>query len=77
MAAIIRSPDGSIRNAVQLTVNQVARERVVCPLCNKKVFAMWPEGWDAHAAHRCEGVSGATPVARKQDFKKRLRHLFR
>jgi hypothetical protein len=42
-----------------------------------KVFERWPEGWDAHAAHRCEGVDLGTPEERKAEFRRVLGHLFR
>ncbi len=42
-----------------------------------KVFEKWPEGWDAHAAHRCEGVNPGTPEERKAEFRRVLAHLFR
>jgi len=77
MVRVVRGPDGSIRNAMALTVTDVVHQRVVCPLCSDKVFEMWPEGWDAHAAHRCRGVSGATENERKADFKRQAAHLFR
>jgi len=77
MAKAVRGPDGSIRNALALTADDVARQRVVCPLCCDMVFAMWPEGWDAHAAHICGGVPGTTKQERKADFKRLAAHLFR
>jgi hypothetical protein len=77
MARVVRGPDGSIRNAMALTASDIVHERVVCPLCSDMVFEMWPEGWDAHAEHRCRGVSGATVEERKADFKRLTLHLFR
>jgi hypothetical protein len=74
---VCRGPDGSIRNAMELTVGDVVHQRVVCPFCSDRVFEMWPFGWDAHAAHRCRGVSGATSEERKADFKRQAAHLFR
>jgi hypothetical protein len=76
-AAIKRSSDRTIRNVLRLTAGKVVGKRVVCPLCEDKVFAKWPVGWDAHAAHKCKGVSGATQNKRKTEFKRRVRHLFR
>jgi hypothetical protein len=72
-----RGSDGTILNAAVLSAAQVAHERVLCPACMLKVFERWPEGWDAHAAHRCEGVDLAGPEARKTEFKRVLGHLFR
>jgi hypothetical protein len=43
----------------------------------EKEFERWPEGWDAHAAHRCKGVDGDPPQVRKEEFKRVLKHLFR
>jgi hypothetical protein len=72
-----RSPDGVILNALELTPDDLAHQRVLCPACTEKTFAMWPEGWDAHAAHRCAGVQGETQAARKAWFKRQYGHLFR
>jgi hypothetical protein len=38
---------------------------------------LWPEGWDSHAAHRCEGIEAEGAEARKQEFKTRFAGLFR
>jgi hypothetical protein len=72
-----RGSDGTILNAAVLSAAEVAHERVLCPACMSKVFERWPEGWDAHAAHRCEGVSLGTPEERKAEFRRVLGHLFR
>jgi hypothetical protein len=71
------SSGGTILNAAVLTANDVAHKRVLCPACMEKEFEMWPEGWDAHAAHRCKGLEAGTPVMRKAEFKRALGHLFR
>ena len=63
-------------NAAVLTVGQVAHRRVLCPACMEKEFERWPEGWDAHAAHRCKGLESETPQSRKAEFKLALGHLF-
>jgi len=47
---------------------------VMCPACGLKNFKSWPSGWDAHAAHKCPGVQGATPAERKNDFRNRFLH---
>jgi len=47
---------------------------VMCPACGLKNFKSWPSGWDAHVAHRCPGVQGATPAERKNDFRIRFLH---
>ena len=60
-----------------LTANDVAQRRVLCPACRSKVFSVWPYGWDAHAAHRCDGLSESDPVVRKREFKERFAELFR
>ena len=60
-----------------LAADDVAQRRVLCPACWSKVFAVWPYGWNAHAAHRCAGLSEVDPVARKKEFKTRFRKLFR
>jgi hypothetical protein len=71
------SSDGTILNAAVLTAADVAHKRVLCPVCMEKVFAMWPEGWDAHAAHRCGGVEPGLPEVRKAAYRRALGHLFR
>jgi hypothetical protein len=72
-----RGSDGTILNAAVLGASEVAHERVLCPACMLKVFERWPEGWDAHAAHRCEGVNLGIPEERKAEFRRVLAHLFR
>ena len=73
----IRGSDGTILNAAVLTAELVAHERVMCPACAEKVFTMWPEGWDAHAAHRCAGLDKGSPEVRKGEYRTVLGHLFR
>lgn len=68
---------GVIVNAEELSVGQVVGKRVRCPGCRMLAFRSWPEGWDAHAATRCRGLSGTDPEARKTEFKRRYGHLFR
>ena len=68
---------GAIINAEELTAPQVIGRRVLCPGCRALVFRSWPEGWDGHAAHRCRGLAGADPKARKLEFKRRFQTLFR
>jgi len=72
-----RTSDGVIINANELSVDEVVGDRVLCPACHDKVFQVWPEGWDAHAAHRCSGVSGSTDKERKVNFKRQWSRLFR
>ena len=69
--------DGVIINAEELAVGQVVGKRVRCPACRMLVFRSWPEGWDAHAAMRCRGISGSGQEARKAEFKRRFGQLFR
>ena len=73
----IRAEDDAIQNAAVLTADAVVHQRVRCPACMAKVFEMWPEGWDAHAAGPCAGLSDGTTEQRKSEFKWVLRHLFR
>lgn len=54
-----------------------AEHRRMCPACGEKEFRRWPLGWDAHAAHKCTGLSEETPDARKTEFRTRFQHLFR
>jgi hypothetical protein len=77
LAGVRRGEGGEILNAVDLTAEDVVGERVLCPGCRQTVFASWPEGWDAHAAHRCGGAEGTTRAARKAAFKRRFAYLFR
>lgn len=53
-----------------------AEHRRMCPACGEKEFKRWPFGWDAHAAHKCTGLSEGTPDARKAGFRTRFQHLF-
>jgi uncharacterized protein (DUF433 family) len=68
---------GVILNAEELTAGFVTGKQVRCPACRSLIFRSWPEGWDAHAATRCRGISGKEPGARKSEFKRRFGHLFR
>ncbi len=68
--------DAEIINAAMLKAEDVATKRVRCPACGEKVFAMWPEGWDAHAAHKCSGLTSTAKEDRKREFKSALGHLF-
>lgn len=68
---------GVILNAEELTAGLVTGKRVRCPACRSLIFQSWPEGWDAHAATRCRGLTGKEPGARKSEFKRRFAHLFR
>lgn len=71
------SDTGVILNAEELTAALVTGKQVRCPACRSLIFRSWPEGWDAHAATRCRGLSGREPGARKSEFKRRFGHLFR
>lgn len=70
------SPLAIISDLTGLTAHDVRHRRVLCPGCGDKLFELWPEGWDAHAAHRCSGLSGTAVQDRKTEFKTRFRHLF-
>ena len=72
-----KDENGYITNAIDLTADDVAHQKVLCPLCSQR-FEMWPEGWDAHASSitRCN-LSAATKEERKSEYKATLRHLFR
>ncbi|MBK7350045.1 MAG: hypothetical protein KA180_03720 [Gemmatimonadales bacterium] len=75
-ATVERRPDGTITNAASLTADHLTHQRVLCPACGEKVFVRWPEGWDAHAAHRCAGLTAEGPELRKAEFKRRFATLF-
>ena len=72
-----RDANGVITNAGDLTVDDVVGNRVLCPICNSKVFEQWPFGWDSHSATQCSAAVGATETARKATFKEKYGHLFR
>jgi hypothetical protein len=65
-----------IRNFAGLASRDVARRRVICPACGQKLFESWPAGWDAHAAHACSALKSVGARTRKEEFKRRFRHLF-
>jgi hypothetical protein len=71
------SKDSTILNAAVLTAADVSHKRVLRPACMEKVFVMWPEGWDAHSAHRCPGLELGPAEGRKAEFRRALGHLFR
>jgi hypothetical protein len=73
---IERGQNGAILNATSLTAREVAEQLVLCPACEIKVFKSWPEGWDAHAEHRCKGLTTSGGEERKAEFRRRFAHLF-
>ena len=73
---IERNPNGAIVNAASLSARDVAHQLVLCPCCERKVYALWPGGWDAHAEYKCEGLSSGTGTGRKAEYKQRFAHLF-
>ncbi len=72
----VHDEDGYIINANVLSVDAVVGRKVRCPMC-QSTFETWPQGWDAHADHRCAGLENLDSVARKAEFKATSRHLFR
>lgn len=72
-----RDANGVVLNAEELTADDVAMKRVLCPGCGIKVFEEWSAGWDSHAAHRCSGMHADTDEERKAEFRRRFGHLFR
>ncbi|WP_414828397.1 DUF429 domain-containing protein [Alteromonas sp. H39] len=52
-------------------VSNVGHKRS-CPACHQHEFKRWPFGWDAHAAHRCNGLTEVELEARKKEFKRRF-----
>lgn len=68
---------GVLVNAAELRASLVTHRKVLCPACRVLVFRRWPEGWDAHAEHRCSGITAIEPAARKREFKRRYAHLFK
>ena len=73
----VKDADGTILNAAVLHARDVVHKRVLCPACGQKVFVMWPEGWDGHAAWRCDGLGSESREDRKAEYKQTLGHLFR
>lgn len=71
-----RDAYGVIINAPEVTAEDVASQRVLCPACDDKVFDTWPVGWDAHAAHVCRGLRQAAESERKAEYRSRFAHLF-
>ena len=71
-----RGTDRTILNAAVLSAAEVAHERVLCPACMYEVFEKWPESWDTHAVHRCEGLNPGSPEERRAEFRRVLGHLF-
>lgn len=49
-----------------------AENKRSCPACHQHEFKRWPFGWDAHAAHRCTGLTEVEPEERKKEFKRRF-----
>jgi hypothetical protein len=74
-----RGDGGEILNAEELTADDVAMQRVLCPACRHKVFEEWPGGWDAHAGSptACTGLAAVGAEARKEEFRNRFGQLFR
>jgi uncharacterized protein (DUF433 family) len=68
---------GAIVNAADLRPDQVVGKKVLCPACRSLVFKTWPEGWDAHAEHKCSGLTANDSARRKTEFKRRYGYLFR
>ena len=55
--------------ATKSTSNGMGVLGKICPACGLHKFKRWPWGWDAHAAHKCAGLTGKDPESRKQEFK--------
>lgn len=66
--------DGMLQNRVP-TPSSLGK--VMCPACGRHPFRRWPWGWDAHAAHKCTGLTdAATPEERKAEFRRRFGEHF-
>jgi len=73
-----RDKDGVIINARELQADDVIGEKVACPVCAEfPPFQTWPQGWDAHAAYKCEKLRATGLKKRKAEYKKITAHLFR
>jgi hypothetical protein len=53
-----------------------ASASLMCPACDQHLFKRWPWGWDAHAAHKCSGLTALEPDDRKAEFKQRFAEHF-
>jgi hypothetical protein len=49
---------------------------MVCPGCGSYTFKRWPFGWDAHAAHKCAGLTASGEAARKAEYREKYAYLF-
>jgi hypothetical protein len=65
----VSEPKREPAEATKSTHREVKDFGKVCPECGLHNFKRWPWGWDAHAAHKCVGLMGKDPEARKQKFK--------
>ena len=72
----IKNDEGFITNAIDLTIDDVAMQNILCPLCEHELHG-WSQGWDSHAEHVCSNLSATDPKERKAEYKEKLRHLFR
>ena len=71
----INRPTANIPTKIQLTAKlhtSGESHQRMCPACHKHLFKRWPFGWDAHAAHKCAGLSATGAKAKKEEFKNRF-----
>lgn len=78
MTKPIKDKNGCITNAVSLTADQVAKQKVFCPAGCGHPFKEWPFGWDSHSGSpdKCGGTRGNTKKERRGYFKGKYLHLF-
>jgi hypothetical protein len=58
-------------------IEEIVKQRVLCPCCKEFVFEMWPGGWDGHSGWKCKGLAPGEPEERKAEYKRRYGSLFR
>ena len=65
----IYEPKSEPAKANKLINNEEYDLSKICPACGLHNFKRWPWGWDAHAAHKCTGLTSADPESKKREFK--------
>jgi hypothetical protein len=72
----LRPKQGALCGQVGPAESAASPATSLCPACGQKEFKRWPLGWDAHAAHSCQGLEADQPEARKAEFRRRFGDRF-
>ena len=72
-----RSETDVVLEAEGRTYESATRKQVACPACGQHEFTDWPWGCDAHAAHTCSGVDGASAQVGNEAYRVRSHIFFR